>query len=344
MKIEIIPRTLHFKFRAGTSRGYYTTHDVWYLKGTNINGEVGYGECAPLADLSCDCVPDYEDVLSEACEEASETGCVPYERYRDYPSVLFGIETMMQHLSCKSAALWNTAFSRGEQGIAINGLIWMGSKEEMMSRIEQKLNDGFHCIKVKIGAIDFDDEFALLQYIRSRYSRAEVELRVDANGGFTPEEAPRRLEQLASLDIHSIEQPIRQHQWQSMAKLCANTPLPIALDEELIGLNSIPERSDMLDEIHPQYIIIKPTLHGGFHGSESWIQEAEERHIGWWITSALESNIGLNAIAQFCAEHDTVMPQGLGTGLLYTDNIPSPLEVRGDKLWYNPSGEWRVDL
>ena len=203
-------------------------------------------------------------------------------------------------------------------------------------RIEAKLQQGFHCVKLKIGAIDFDKELELIRHIRESFSKKQIELRVDANGAFTPNDALQRLETLAQYDIHSIEQPIKQHQWKAMARLCAVSPLPIALDEELIGVNVKSMKADLLDTIHPQYIILKPSLHGGMYGTEEWIQLAEERGIGSWITSALESNVGLNAIAHFCAKvygsHITT-PQGLGTGQLFTDNITMPLEIRGDELW-----------
>ena len=232
--------------------------------------------------------------------------------------------------------LFDNSFARGETGIPINGLVWMGNYEEMLQRLEEKMRAGFRCVKLKIGAIDFDRELDLVRHIRSAFTKEQIELRVDANGGFTADCALQRLEQLAQYDIHSIEQPIRQHQWAEMAALCKTTPIPIALDEELIGVNDRTVKEQLLDTIRPQYIILKPSLHGGMHGSREWIALAGERGIGSWITSALESNVGLNAIAQFAADvygDDITMPQGLGTGLLFTDNIPMPLEIRGDRLW-----------
>ena len=258
---------------------------------------------------------------------------------RPYPSMLFGLETAKRQLDNGGGIdLFNTPFGRGEEGITINGLIWMGTFDEMFQRLEAKLKAGFHCVKLKIGAIDFEKELRLIQHIRQHFSRKEVELRVDANGGFTPDNAMQRLEALAKYDIHSIEQPIRQHQWKEMARLCKNSPLPIALDEELIGVNDLTEKNQLLDTIQPQYIILKPSLHGGISGTREWIKLAKERGIGSWITSALESNIGLNAIAQLTADiygpHIT-MAQGLGTGQLFSDNIPMPLEIRGEQLWVN---------
>lgn len=334
--IKIVPRRLHFKQQAGTSRGSYTTRDVWYLHLTSDKypDRVGIGECAPLPKLSCDDMQGYESVLAHICNEVTEQGGFSVESLRDYPSILFGLETAFRHLERGCFELWDTPFSRGEVGIPINGLIWMGDYKKMLEQIEAKMAVGFRCIKLKIGAINFEEELALLRFIRSHFSAKEVELRVDANGAFAPADAMEKLKRLAELDLHSIEQPIRAGQWEDMARLTAETPLPIALDEELIGIN-IPERKQcLLDSVHPQYIILKPSLHGGMAGGNEWIREAEKRNIGWWITSALESNIGLNAIAHWCATFNNPLPQGLGTGALFTNNVDMPLEVRKDSLWY----------
>ena len=334
--IKIVPRRLHFKQPAGTSRGSYTTRDVWYLHLTSDKypDRVGIGECAPLPKLSCDDMQGYESVLAHICNEVTEHGGFSVESLRDYPSILFGLETAFRHLERGCFELWDTPFSRGEVGIPINGLIWMGDYKKMLEQIEAKMAVGFRCIKLKIGAINFEEELALLRFIRSHFSAKEVELRVDANGAFAPADAMEKLKRLAELDLHSIEQPIRAGQWEDMARLTAETPLPIALDEELIGIN-IPERKQcLLDSVHPQYIILKPSLHGGMAGGNEWIREAEKRNIGWWITSALESNIGLNAIAHWCATFNNPLPQGLGTGALFTNNVDMPLEVRKDSLWY----------
>jgi o-succinylbenzoate synthase len=281
----------------------------------------GVGECAPLPQLSCDDIPNYAEVLRRFCDEVERTGEIPYEALRPYPSMLFGLESIKP-----------TPCPQTPTSIPINGLVWMGTFEEMHQRIEEKLAAGFHCVKLKIGAIDWDREIALIRFIRERYSREQIELRVDANGGFSVDEAMSRLEELAKYDIHSIEQPIRQHQWAEMASLCQHSPLPIALDEELIGVNDPEEKVRLLDTIRPQYIILKPSLHGGMRGSEEWIRLARERGIGSWITSALESNIGLYAIARFTMKMygpDITMPQGLGTGQLFTDNIELPdVEMR----------------
>lgn len=334
--IQITPRLLHFKQPAGTSRGVYNTRKVWYIEISSMENPSikGIGECAPLPNLSCDDVPQYEEVLQQACSRVAREGNIPTESLRNYPSILFGLETALRHYETGSLALWDTPFSRGEAGIPINGLIWMGNFEEMYRQIEAKMEVGYRCIKLKIGAIDFDAELTLLKHIRSRFSVKDIELRVDANGAFSPAEAMHKLDALSKLDLHSIEQPIRAGQWEEMARLTARTPLPIALDEELIGHN-IPEiKQELLSAIRPQYIILKPSLHGGICGSNEWIAEAEKQNIGWWVTSALESNIGLNAIAQWCATLHNALPQGLGTGQLFTDNIDLPLEIRKDCLWF----------
>ncbi len=313
-EIKISSRTLHFINPAGTSRGVYKTRKSFYIKlsDTNKPGVIGVGECATLPDLSCDAMSDDE-----------------YERK--------GLETAKAQLDANgSIDFFHTNFGAGKEGITINGLVWMGSFDEMYHRLEEKLKAGYHCVKLKIGAIDFAKEIELIRHIRQSFTRAQIELRVDANGAFTPENAMERLGALAQYDIHSIEQPIRQHQWAQMAQLCDLSPLPIALDEELIGVNSYNEKEQLLDTIRPQYIVLKPSLHGGMAGVREWVKMANERGIGSWITSALESNVGLNSIAQLTADlygpHIT-MPQGLGTGLLFSDNIPMPLTIKGDQLW-----------
>ena len=370
-KIEISERTLHFKQPAGTSRGVYTTRHSYYLTLTSdeMPGVEGVGECATLPDLSCDAKPEYEMTLRQVCQMVEQMGRIPYDMIRAYPSITFGLETafasffdaakkFLEIVPAEGASsssemlkqkgvsvpagmenltdLFDSPFGKGEEGITINGLVWMGTYEEMLARLEEKLQAGFHCVKLKIGAIDFFKELDLIKRIRDVYTQEQVELRVDANGGFLPENAMSQLEALAKYDIHSIEQPIKQHQWPKMAQLCRETPLPIALDEELIGVNVRSMKEALLDTIRPQYIILKPSLHGGIYGCNEWIQLASQRGIGSWITSALESNIGLNAIAHYAAKvygPNVEMPQGLGTGQLFTDNIPMPLEIRGDKLF-----------
>ena len=334
MTYEIEERVLHFKQPAGTSRGVYTERKSWLIHLSDGERQ-GVGECAPLPDLSCDARPDYAVLLNKVCEDFCAKGEIDYEALRPYPSMLFGLETALLNLQ-KGDCLFDTAFSRGEVGIPINGLVWMGNYEEMLQRMEQKLEQGFRCVKLKIGAIDFEQELDLVKRIRKRFSFHEVELRLDANGAFPFEEALYKLELLSQYAIHSIEQPIKAGQWGNMAELCRESPLPIALDEELIGVNDPEMKRHMLNIIKPRYIILKPSLHGGMQGCREWISAAKEQGIGSWITSALESNIGLNAIAQFASEvygDDIRMPQGLGTGQLFTDNIEMGLEIRGDRLW-----------
>ena len=353
-KIEISERTLHFKQPAGTSRGVYTTRHSYYLTLTSdeMPGIEGVGECATLPDLSCDAKPEYAVTLRQVCQMVEQMGRIPYDMIRAYPSITFGLETAFasffdaakkKGVSVSVPAgmenlvnLFDSPFGRGEEGITINGLVWMGTYEEMLARLEEKLQAGFLCVKLKIGAIDFFKELDLIKRIRDVYTKEQVELRVDANGGFLPENAMSQLEALAKYDIHSIEQPIKQHQWPKMAQLCRETPLPIALDEELIGVNVRSMKQALLDTVRPQYIILKPSLHGGIYGCNEWIELANQRGIGSWITSALESNIGLHAIAHYAAKvygPNVQMPQGLGTGQLFTDNIPMPLEIRGDQLF-----------
>lgn len=341
-KITITARTLHFKQPAGTSRGTYTTRRSYFVRMSDETA-TGVGECATLPDLSCDAMSDdeYGRKLRQFCDTFERTGSIDYEAMRHYPSMLFGLETALAQYRAKgSTDFFGTPFGRGEEGITINGLVWMGTFDEMFGRLEEKLRVGFHCVKLKIGAIDFDRELDLIRHIRKSFSKEQIELRVDANGGFMPDNAMQRLEALAEYDIHSIEQPIRQHQWEEMARLCTRTPLPIALDEELIGVNDSQEKAALLDTIRPQYIILKPSLHGGMAGCNEWIAMARDRGIGSWITSALESNVGLNAIAQYAAKTygpRITMPQGLGTGQLFTDNIEMPLAIVGDQLWSKPS-------
>ena len=340
--ISVSERTFHFKQPVGTSRGVYVTRHSWFLEMTSpqLPGVKGIGECAPLPQLSCDDIPEYERILKDVCEMVCRTGKIDVSMLRPYPSILFGLETAWQNLHAGSVKLFDIPFGRGEEGIPINGLVWMGTYGEMLARIEEKLRIGFRCIKMKIGAIEFEREIALIRHIRERYTKEQIELRVDANGGFDTDEALKKLELLARYDIHSIEQPIRQHQWNDMARLCRESPVPIALDEELIGVNLPAMKEALLDTIKPTFIVLKPSLHGGMYGTEEWIRMARERGIGTWITSALESNVGLNAVAHLAAKQygpAINLPQGLGTGALFTDNIKMPIAMKGDKLWFSAS-------
>ena len=302
----------------------------------DLPGRKGIGECAPLPELSCDDIPEYEKTLRAVCDRFEQEGAIDYPMMRPYPSMLFGLETALLNLQSGSDILFDNDFSRGKVGITINGLVWMGDYDTMLRRIEEKLQQGFHCIKLKIGAIEFEKELDMVKRIRERFSHHEVQLRVDANGGFTFDEALYKLELLAQYAIHSIEQPIKAKQWGYMAELCRESPLPIALDEELIGIN-IPEmKAHVLNIIKPAYIVLKPSLHGGMKGVREWVDIANRQGIRSWITSALESNVGLNAVAQLAADiygTSGITPQGLGTGQLFTDNIPMRLEVKGEKLY-----------
>ena len=343
MKASYKKYTLNFKRPSGTSRGVLTTKETWFLILEEENN-FGIGECGILRTLSIDDRPDYEEKLKWTCQNIHLPKDELLAELVEFPSIQFGVEMALLSLQSQYPfQLFPSAFTNGEKGIPINGLIWMGEEAFMHEQIQQKLEQGFSCIKLKIGAIDFDKEIALLQSIRKKYSASEIELRVDANGAFKPHEALQKLQRLSELDLHSIEQPIKQGQFSEMAKLCAKTPLPIALDEELIGVFSVTKKEELLQTIQPQYIILKPSLIGGFKGTQEWIDLAEKQNIGWWITSALESNIGLNAISQFTFMQDSNMPQGLGTGSLYTNNIKSPLVVKGEYITYAPKKTWDVN-
>lgn len=335
---------LEFKRPSGTSRGILKTKETWFLM-LYKEGKWGIGECGILQGLSIDDRPDYEEKLAWTCKNINLDRETLLEELKEFPSIQIGVETAFLSLNSKTHPyeLFPSKFTKSEDAIDINGLIWMGSEDFMKKQIEEKLKEGFYCIKMKIGAIDFDAEIKLLQAIRKEYSAQEIELRVDANGAFTPQEAMGKLEQLAKLDLHSIEQPIKQGQWQEMARLCEETPLPIALDEDLIGVIEQDQQRQLIETIQPQYIILKPSLVGGFSGSDQWIHLAEKSNVDWWITSALESNIGLNAIAQYTYTKNSPLPQGLGTGSLYTNNIPSPLEVKDGKLLYAKARDWKLD-
>lgn len=291
----------------------------------------GLGECALFKGLSAEDTPSYTAHLENFCSNPSA------DTLPEISSIRFGYETAMLSLNARgSSRLIESAFTTQSSPIQINGLIWMGTKQEMCARIAEKLDAGFRCVKLKIGGINFDDEAELLANIRREFPSGSIELRLDANGAFTPENALARLNQLSEFDIHSIEQPIKSGQWEEMARLCRLSPIPIALDEELIGFHSDDFKTRLLDTISPAYIILKPSLCGGFKESDRWIELAENRNIGWWATSALESNIGLNAIAQWVARYNPTMPQGLGTGALYTNNFPSPLQLEGDNMYFRP--------
>lgn len=334
---------LDFKRASGTSRGVLTQKETWFLILENDNKK-GIGECGILRGLSIDDRPDYEEKLQWVCQNIHLGKQKLYDSLTEFPSIQFGLEMAFLSLESKNPLeLFPSDFTSNKKSISINGLVWMGEPSYMKEQIEQKIEEGFNCIKLKIGAIDFDKELELLQFIRTHFDEKTIEIRVDANGGFSPVEALSKLNQLHKFDLHSIEQPIKQNQIAEMAKLCAKTPFPIALDEELIGVFSLDDKEQLLKQISPQYIILKPSLIGGFQGTQEWITLAEKHNIGWWITSALESNIGLNAIAQFTFTLQSPLPQGLGTGGLYTNNFDSPLEVKEGQLWYNTDLKWNIE-
>ena len=333
---------LEFKRPSGTSRGVLKTKETWFI--VIKDGEkTGIGECGILRGLSIDDRPDYEAKLQWTCKHIHWGVTRLWEALKEYPSIQFGVEIAFKSLeSIDPFVLFPSSFTRGQTSIPINGLIWMGDKEFMKSQIQEKLKVGFNCIKMKIGAIDFETELELLASIRSDFSKDVIELRVDANGAFSPEEALQKLERLSDFDLHSIEQPIAAQQQEVMKTLCKTTPLPIALDEELIGVFELSAKQKLLETIRPQYIILKPSLIGGFKGTQEWITIAESLGIQWWMTSALESNVGLNAIAQFTNILGTKLPQGLGTGSLYTNNLEAPLVVKQGRLRYDPTLGWDV--
>lgn len=335
---------LNFKQASGTSRGILRTKETYFLK--VVDGDkIGFGECAVFKGLSVDDRPDYEEKLAWLCENINKNINELLQELIEFPSIQFGLEQTLLSLKSENPyELFPSKFTKSEDAIKINGLIWMGSEAFMKQQISEKIKAGFSTLKLKIGAIDFETEISLLKSIRNEFSSEEIELRVDANGGFLPSEALEKLKRLSDLEIHSIEQPIKQGQITEMAELCAKTPIPIALDEELIGVFDVTDKKKMLQTIKPQYIILKPSLVGGFKGSADWIQLAATQNIGWWITSALESNIGLNAIAQWTYNLKNNMPQGLGTGSLFTNNFESPLEVKGEHLHYNNKIKWNVKL
>ena len=336
--------TLQFKNPSGTSRGILRTKETWFIV-LEENGKTGIGETGLFRGLSIDDIPNYEEKLSWACENIKLGLTDLLAVFIEFPSIQFGLEQAFLSLQSENKfQLFPSEFSRGRESITINGLVWMGDQQFMKSQIQEKLNSGFSCIKMKIGAIDFDAEVALLKTIRKEFSSNEIELRVDANGAFKPKNALEKLKILSELDLHSIEQPIKQGQLQEMARLCENTPLPIALDEELIGIFSTQEKQEVLKMVKPQFIILKPSLVGGFGGTTEWIDIAKKNNVDWWITSALESNIGLNAIAQFTHTLKNKLPQGLGTGGLFTNNFESPLEVENGTLYYNNSNKWNFNL
>ena len=340
MKATYKKHILNFKVPSSTSRGILKTKETWFIIIEN-HGKKGIGECGILRGLSADDRPDYEAQLQYTCNNIEKGLDVLYSENEEFPSIQIGLEMAFKSLEAKDPfILFPSTFSKGNDSIPINGLIWMGDKSFMNQQIKQKIADGFDCIKLKIGAIDFQTELDILKGIRQNFSESDIEIRVDANGAFSIDSALEKLKRLSDYKLHSIEQPIKPNQWDQMAKLCEKTPLAIALDEELIGVFNEENKQELLSTINPQYIILKPSFIGGFKGSDTWISLAEKQNIGWWITSALESNVGLNGIAQYTYLKGVTMPQGLGTGSLFTNNISSPLTVKNGTLQYNTNLNW----
>lgn len=315
---------LNFKVPAGTSRGVMHQKEsfILYVEHVNSPGVVGVGECSPLWGLSIDPKEEYESLLRDICADINNYRAWMFDRLVDYPSIYFGLEMALKDLEQGGKrTLFPSKFSEGKDSIEINGLVWMGDIDSMENQIQAKLKDGYDCIKLKIGSLNFEDEIALLKAIRNKYPKEQLNIRLDANGAFSAKEAMGKLEKLSEFDIHSIEQPIKAGNWNAMKTICANSPIPIALDEELIGIVGWKKKLKLVKTIKPQYLIIKPSLVGGFKSTEGWINIAKAYNVGWWITSALESNVGLNAIAQFTYVTGNKMPQGLGTGSLYSNNV-----------------------
>ena len=344
MKAHYKKHILEFKTPSGTSRGILKTKEAWFIV-LEDKGRLGFGECGMLRGLSIDDRPDFEQTLQWVCANIHLGEQQLYDALTEFPSIQMGLEIAFRSLAAHDPfQIYPSAFTKGEASIAINGLIWMGDKDFMSRQITSKLNEGFGCIKMKIGAINFDTELALLKSIRQEFSASEIEIRVDANGAFDPKNALEKLKQLSDLDLHSIEQPIAVKKWDQMAYLCEKSPLDIALDEELIGVFSNQDKQALLQHIKPQYIILKPSFIGGFKGSDSWIELSQTNNVQWWITSALESNVGLNAISQYTFTKNSTLPQGLGTGSLYTNNIASALQITKGTLCYNPTKKWNFNL
>ncbi len=321
-----------------------TEKETWFIV-LEKDDKMGIGECGILRGLSVDDRPDYEAKLQWTCDNIHLGKDQLWKALIEFPSIQFGVEIAFQSLAAESPfLLFPSEFTEGLKSMQINGLVWMGEETYMKEQIEEKLKQGFHCIKLKIGAIDFNKELQLLSYIREHFGPDQIEIRVDANGAFGLNEALGKITQLSEYKLHSIEQPIQKNNTDRMAELCKASPLPIALDEELIGVFKLDEKEQLLQKIKPQYIILKPSFIGGFRGTQEWISLAEKHQIKWWVTSALESNIGLNAIAQWTYLQHNLMPQGLGTGALFTNNFDCPLEVSEGQLWYRKESEWKLVL
>lgn len=344
MKATFHKYNLQFKQPSGTSRGIMTVKETWFIILKN-EGKIGVGECGILRGLSCDDRPDFEQKLAWTCDNIHLGKDLLWESLLEFPSLQFGVEMAFLSIASNNPfLLFESDFTNGSKSILINGLVWMGNEQFMKQQIEDKIANGFTCIKLKIGAIDFDQELKLLRFIRANFSSDKMEIRVDANGAFSIDLALDKLVQLSEFELHSIEQPIAKNQTDTMSEFCKISPIDIALDEELIGVFSKQDKENLLIKIKPKYIILKPSFIGGFRGTLEWISLAKKYNIGWWITSALESNIGLNAIAQFTFLQQNLMPQGLGTGSLFTNNFDCPLDVFKGQLWHRNNIDWKFDF
>lgn len=339
-----ISHSLNFVRPAGTSRGYLERKACYFIKLSSPEGKTGLGEVSFIPGLSVEEEDELEIRVDHICKLISRGEMDPGQQLPALPGVQFALETAVRDLACDGEGLlYPSEFTRGLKGIPTNGLIWMGAKDFMISQVREKMQLGFRVLKFKVGALDFSQELDMMRWIRSEFRNVELEIRLDANGAWEAAEALEKMELLARSGIHSIEQPIAPGQHEEMAELCRKADIPVALDEELIGISDPQKRRVMLETIQPAYIILKPGLLGGFSETEHWIDLAESMDIGWWTTSALESNVGLNAIAQWTWQKGVQRPQGLGTGALYTNNIRSPLEMRGEQLWYRPGIPWELN-
>lgn len=341
MKIEIYKKKLKFVFTANTSRGSYRDKEIYILKIIDKD-KVGFGECAPLYDLSFDYDSNYEKNVIDICHDTEQKGFIDYSLHKNFPSILMGLETAFMQLKHNSLKFYDNDFCNGNEGILINGLIWMGDIDLMKERLYKKIEEGFSCIKIKIGALDFESEYKLIKIIRDEFPLKKLTIRLDANCAYDFDKALYVLDKLAPLDIHSIEQPLKVKRYEESKKLVELSPIKIALDEDLIGLYDIDAKRYCLEKIKPNFIILKPTLHGGFKGCDEWLALADEMNIDYWITSALESNIGLNAIAQYASTKNITIPQGLGTGLLFSNNIDYGLYIKSEKLFFDQ--DFNVDF
>lgn len=325
-KSEIKDYSLRFKRPAKTSRNTFKERQIFIITVEDGWGHVGVGEAAPLHLLSIDDLPNYKDILSREVDYYCRKGEIDPDRLVPYPSIRFGLEMVHRQLHGGRDMVWfNSDFVKGVP-IPINGLVWMNDADTMLEEAIAKVRMGFDCMKFKVGALDFDEECRMLEQFRKKAPASSVQIRLDANGGFEPNDAAQQLKDLSKFNIHSIEQPIAANNWEDMARLCSDSAMDIALDEELIG-RRVEEGEKLLRFIKPQFIILKPNLIGGFGIADEWIRLAEAHNIGWWATSALESNLGLSAIAQWVSQYPVRLPQGLGTGSLYTNNIETPIVV-----------------